>query len=269
VRRTWFVGRRFRERPLLRRFVPYGVADWACQIALWVAFALAYEAVRGTAGHDRVLALRHGLDVLQLERGAHLLFEPRLQHVLHGAPPLASVVRWTYWGSEFSILLLALVWAYYRHRETYGRFRDAVLVANCLGLVGYLTFPTAPPRLYHAYGFVNTLSGQPRPSHAGGLIGFAANPYAAMPSIHAADALLLGVFLVALVKSRPLRVFWALWPAWVFFSVVSSGNHFWLDLVAGVAVALVGLAVAQVLAARRERSLGYRPLPPPPPAPCR
>jgi hypothetical protein len=39
-------------------------------------------------------------------------------------------------------------------------------------------------------------------------------------------------------------VLWALWPAWVFFAVLASGNHFWLDLAAGAAVAAAGLLVS-------------------------
>ncbi len=32
---------------------------------------------------------------------------------------------------------------------------------------------------------------------------------------------------------------WTLWPAWVWFAVMATGNHFWLDIAAGVGVALV------------------------------
>jgi len=38
-------------------------------------------------------------------------------------------------------------------------------------------------------------------------------------------------------------VFWLIWPAWVWFAVVATGNHFWLDCVAGMFVALVAMSV--------------------------
>ena len=42
---------------------------------------------------------------------------------------------------------------------------------------------------------------------------------------------------------RPIfRILWVLWPAWVWFCVMATGNHFWLDILAGDLVALVALA---------------------------
>ncbi len=53
------------------------------------------------------------------------------------------------------------------------------------------------------------------------------------------------------------KVLWAVWPAWVWFAVMATGNHFWLDCMAGIAVALLALTVVynarvrRLLAARR------------------
>ncbi|HET7137401.1 MAG TPA: phosphatase PAP2 family protein [Gaiellaceae bacterium] len=222
--------------------------DLGAQIALWVCFGLAYEAVRGARGHDRAAAFANGRSIIAAERNLHSLFEASLQHAVGGLGALSDAARATYWLSEFAILVAALTWVYFRDRHLYGRFRNAVLAANGAGLVGYVLLPTAPPRLFPSAGFANRLSGQPSPKHPGGLIGFAANPYAAMPSIHAADALLIGVFLAAASATVLVRVLWLAWPLWVFFAVLATGNHFWLDVVAGVAAALVGLGVAALLA---------------------
>jgi membrane-associated phospholipid phosphatase len=71
----------------------------------------------------------------------------------------------------------------------------------------------------------------------------AANPYAAMPSLHAADSLIVGVVLAVLCRRWWAKVFWSVWPAWVWFAVMATGNHFWLDCVAGVGLALIALAI--------------------------
>jgi membrane-associated phospholipid phosphatase len=55
--------------------------------------------------------------------------------------------------------------------------------------------------------------------------------------------------LMSVVRTRWLKPLFLIWPAWVWFSVMATGNHFWLDIVAGVAVALVALAI-----------VNYRPL---------
>ncbi len=71
-------------------------------------------------------------------------------------------------------------------------------------------------------------------NHGSGLIELASNPYAAMPSVHSADALIIGFAMATLVKSRWAAMLWTLWPTWVWFSVMATGNHYWLDIAAGV-----------------------------------
>ena len=42
-----------------------------------------------------------------------------------------------------------------------------------------------------------------------------------------------------------------MWPAWVWFAVMATGNHFWLDCVAGIFVALVAMSVVYKSRIRR------------------
>jgi membrane-associated phospholipid phosphatase len=71
-----------------------------------------------------------------------------------------------------------------------------------------------------------------------------------MPSLHAMDALIVGIVMFGLVRSRLAKALWLAWPAWVAFAVISTGNHYWLDVVAGFA-----LAVATGLVLHRLRTL--------------
>src|SRR5205809_4395 len=71
----------------------------------------------------------------------------------------------------------------------------------------------------------------------------AANPYAAMPSLHAADALIVGVSLAFACRHWWSKTIWVLWPAWVWFAVMATGNHFWLDILAGIVVAILAAVV--------------------------
>ena len=86
--------------------------------------------------------------------------------------------------------------------------------------------------------------------------GIGPNPFAAMPSVHSADALIIGFVMATLVKSRWAAVLWTLWPTWVWFSVMATGNHYWLDIAAGVGVALVG---GTIVAWAQERRLTASP----------
>jgi membrane-associated phospholipid phosphatase len=62
----------------------------------------------------------------------------------------------------------------------------------------------------------------------------------------------VGFAMAVIVKRWWLKAVWLSWPVWVWFSVMATGNHFWLDIVAGV---LVAAAAALLL----ERRLLFRP----------
>src|SRR5256885_16874484 len=84
------------------------------------------------------------------------------------------------------------------------------------------------------------------------------------PSLHSADALIVGVTLAMIVKKWYFKVLWLLWPAWVWFSVMATANHFWLDVLAGIAVA--GFAGGILNPPRLPRAVWPGPDPKPPPA---
>jgi membrane-associated phospholipid phosphatase len=218
-----------------RRYLPRGWGDLGRQLAIWFGFAVAYQLARGVADRHPEQAFANGLRVVAVEtRLDHRLYELTLAQFVDQRLWLDKLVSWTYWNSEFTVVGLALLWVYLRRHEYFIRFRNSILLANLIGLIGYVVMPTAPPRML-GLGFVNT--------HRDGLVTLAANPYAAMPSLHAADSLIVGIVLALVARRWWVKALWLAWPAWVWFCVMATGNHFWLDCVAGAFVALVSLAV--------------------------
>jgi membrane-associated phospholipid phosphatase len=237
-----------------RRVLPLGYADFGRQLAIWFGFLGAYQVARGIADRNPARAFDNGLHVIGIERHTNALFEVTLQRLVDGSEVLATAAAWTYWNSEFTVLGIALLWVYLRRNEAFVRFRNTILVANVIGLVGYVLLPTAPPRMFPDFGFNDTLSSFGELNHGSGIVEFAANPYAAMPSLHAADALIVGIVLFSVCRTRIAKALWLLWPGWVWFSVMATGNHFWLDVVAGVLVAAIALAVVYCLPLFRRRT---------------
>jgi membrane-associated phospholipid phosphatase len=226
-----------------RRFLPRGYADFAYQLLIWFGFLAAYQVARGLADRDPTRAFANGWRVIDVEQRLAGLGELTLQGWTQSSRVLETLVSWTYWNSEFTVIGLALLWVYFRRNELFTRFRNTILLANVLGLIGYVFLPTAPPRFFTSIGFTDTLGQIGGLNHGSGLIQLAANPYAAMPSLHAADALIVGVILATAVRRPVWKAVWLLWPFWVWFAVMATGNHFWLDVLAGILLALVALMI--------------------------
>src|SRR5712691_2187559 len=171
-----------------RRVLPRGYVDFARQLVIWFGFLFAYQVARGFADRNPALAFQNGLKVIDLERHANALYELTFQRIVDSSHWLTVAAGWTYWNSEFTVVGLALLWVYLRRNESFTRFRNLILTANVIGLVGYVLLPTAPPRMYPDFGYSDTLDRFGTLNHGSGIIELAANPYAAMPSLHAADA---------------------------------------------------------------------------------
>jgi membrane-associated phospholipid phosphatase len=237
------------------RRLPRGWSDLGLQLAIWFGFLLGYQVVRGVADRSPGEALRNGARVIDFERSASGLWELTLQGWLGSHHLLETLASWTYWNSEFTVLCLTLLFVYLRRHDSFHRFRNTILLANVIGLIGYVAMPTAPPRMFPDAGFVDTLAAFGGLNHGSGLVELASNQYAAMPSIHSADALVIGLSMALACRSWWARALWAAWPAWVWFCVMATGNHFWLDVAAGIAVAAVALSITY----RRElRSAVHR-----------
>jgi membrane-associated phospholipid phosphatase len=234
-----------------RRALPRGYFDLLRQVFIWFGFLFAYQIVRGLADRDPTKAFANGLRVIDFERRAAGLGELTLQGWAQSSHVLETLASWTYWNSEFTVIGLALLWVYLRRNAAFTRFRNTILLANVLGLIGYVLLPTAPPRMFPSLGFIDTLAEFGGLNHGSGLVELASNPYAAMPSLHAADALVVGLVLASVCRRWWFKGIWLMWPAWVWFCVIATGNHFWLDVVAGIALGTVALLVVYRRPARR------------------
>jgi membrane-associated phospholipid phosphatase len=226
-----------------RRVLPRGYADFAYQVLIWFGFLAAYQVARGLADRDPTRAFANGWRVINAEQRLTGLGELTLQGWTQSSRVLETLVSWTYWNSEFTVIGLALLWVYFRRNDRFIRFRNTILLANVLGLIGYVLLPTAPPRFFTSIGFSDTLGQIGGLNHGSGLIQLASNPYAAMPSLHAADSLIVGVILASVVRRPIWKAVWLLWPAWVWFAVMATGNHFWLDVLAGIVLATITLMI--------------------------
>jgi len=225
------------------RRLPRGWVHFGLQFVIWMGFYVAYQVARGAADRSVTAAFENGREIIEFQDRTGSLIELPLQHLVEGSSFLITATSYTYWLSQFAVVGLTLLWVYFRRHERFAAFRNWLIAANLIGLLGYALMPTAPPRMFPEWGFADVLAQHAALSHDSGLIAFAANPYAAMPSLHAMDALIVSVVMASLVRNTVAKVVWALWAPWVWFTVMSTGNHYWLDVAAGALIALVTAAV--------------------------
>ena len=243
--------------PASRR-LPRGWRDLGLQVAIWFGFLGLYQIVRGLADRDAAAAFANGLKIIHFERNVTGLFELTLQNLTETTQWLGTATAWTYWNSEFTVVGLAMVWVYFRRHDEFRGFRNWILFANVLGLIGYALVPTAPPRMFPDFGFADSMANFGSLNHGSGFVQLAANPYAAMPSLHSADAFIVGVSLAFMCKRWYTKAVWIAWPAWVWFCVMATANHFWLDVIGGVIIAGAAFVILRCGRRLAPASLGLR-----------
>lgn len=230
--------------------LPQGWGDLGRQIGLLVIVDLAYETVRGLADGQRAVAFANGQQVIDAERATGTFFEPSLQAFFVPAQWLIDFANQVYMNSQFAVVLGFFFWLYFFRNEAFYFVRNMFMVSMGLALVGYALYPTAPPRFFGEYGFVDTINDFSNVNHDSGLAKAFINPYAAVPSMHCAFAAMVGVTAARLVRLRPAKVFWACWPLLVAWVVIVTGNHYWIDVALGWGVAATSALVASRLLAR-------------------
>ena len=240
----------------LSRILPRGPIDLVRQLLLFGGAYYLYRIVRGVVDGEVTTAFSHARWIVNLERGLHMFFEPSVQTWTMGRSWLIHAADFSYVNAHFVITTAFLVWLYFWRNEAFYFVRNMFMIAMGLALILYVVFPTAPPRFLPEWGFTDTVSdffGQGA-SHSASVL---YNPYAAMPSMHVAFALMIGVTAVRLIKLRVARVFWAFYPLFMAFVVIVTANHFWLDAAVGGIVAAVSAYASAALARARPDAWAF------------
>jgi len=230
--------------------LPKGWGDLGRQIGILIGVDIAYELVRGIADSQRADAIVHGQQVIDLERATSTFFEPSLQDFFLPAQWIVDLANQIYLNAQFSIAIGFLVWLYLFRNDSYYFVRNMFVVAMGLALIGYTLYPTAPPRMFPEYGFTDTITDFSNVNHDSALAKIFINPYAAVPSMHCAFALMIGGTGVMVCRHWWSRTFWAMWPILVLWVVIVTANHYWVDAALGWIVAITAALIAQRLVAR-------------------
>ncbi len=221
----------------------------------FVALLLVYESFRGLVPH-----LNANVNYTWMIQADKLLFGGTLPTVTmqnwwwHGSVMWYDFVFYLAYMLHFilPISLALLIWKY--REKFYWQFISTYLLVSFMGFVTFLLFPAAPPWLAAEKGYIPQIAHVS--NHIFSALGIhdfpslynkiSPNPVAAVPSLHAAYATLLIIYVYKLFGKR-----WALlacvYPLIIFVGTVYSGEHYAIDEILGILYALVGFGVVDWL----------------------
>ena len=220
--------------------------------APFVLIVLSYSCLRGLADDFSPFEV-HAADLLSWERALFggLVPAAYLQEKLQRTS-VASVLNFlcpALYMTHFVVpfVLVPLVW--YFKRERYWRFVVGAALLSYAGLLTYVLFPAAPPWWAYKYGLMPESVVNPGSFRFfKTFLSFSPNPVAAMPSLHAAFPTFAALAAVHLWGRKALPL--AALPLGVCFSAVYLGQHYVIDLVAGVLYAWASYRVTLGATAR-------------------
>lgn len=216
-----------------------GPAELAAIVLLYAV----YELGRGFGDATLQAAQANTARIVELEQSLGVFFEGAVQNWASGIPSLPTFLGLAYVSLHLGATGATMVWLHLRHRERFALVRNALVIATGLSLVAYTVFPAAPPRLA-GLGFVDTVTAHTHVNLSSDLLGSLYNPFAAVPSMHFGYALLVGIVLATTASNRWVRLIGALYPPFMLFDIVATGNHFVFDAAAGGLVTVVSLWAA-------------------------
>ena len=226
----------------LRRTVVRPHAGPAELAAILLLYAV-YELGRGFGDSTLQAAQANTARIVELEQSLGVFFEGAVQTWASGIPSLPTFLGLAYVSLHLGATGAMMVWLHRRHRERFALVRNALVIATGLSLIAYTVFPAAPPRLA-GLGFVDTVTAHTHVNLSSDLLGSLYNPFAAVPSMHFGYALLVGIVLATTASNRWVRLVGALYPPFMLFDIVATGNHFVFDAAAGGLVTVVSLWAA-------------------------
>jgi len=221
---------------------------WWQELLLIAVSYWAYGQIRNLIPAKVAIAQKHARGIEHLQQVLHLNFELSVNQFVAFHEPVEQVMNYYYATLHFAVTIGVLVWLYRVRPELYRGVRTVLFLTTTIGLAFFYLYPLAPPRLMPQFGYIDTLlKGHTWGSLADPKIAEHSNQFAAMPSLHVAWALWCGVAIGLCAQRSWVRTLGWAYPIGTTVVVIGTANHFILDVVAGVAVLLVGFAIQYLL----------------------
>jgi hypothetical protein len=220
-------------------------------VVVWLCWL--YDEISNLSPVRLHAALAHAASLLHVENVLHLNPELTVNTWAAAHRAIALPMANFYDTAHFVVTLGVVAVLWWRRPDLYRPLRNSLVLINVIGFVVFWAYPLAPPRLMPTAGFIDVVA----VTHAWGswqtsAVASQANELAAMPSLHMAWACWSAAAVWQLLARYRARVLVLLYPVVTVFVVMGTGNHFLLDVVAGMLTFVAALALARLLAEWRS-----------------
>jgi hypothetical protein len=235
--------------------------DVVRQILLFAIAYYGYRLARGVVDDPSgaTVAFKNARNLIDFEQSLGIFVEPSVQAWAATRPVILDFASWVYINAQVTVTVGSLAYLYLAHNKSFYFVRNMFAVAMSLALLGYVVIPTAPPRFFPEWGFFDSVSHMIGVTYDSVAVNALFNPYAAVPSMHVAFALMIAVPIARLAKHRVTRIVWGLYPVLVTFVIVATANHFLVDAFLGAVTAGLGAWAAAWMARARPAAWAFEP----------
>lgn len=196
------------------------------------------------AGTDIDLATSNAQSLQAVERAMGIDVELAANHWLAGRPLLLLAAVW-YYRLYYVPLAIVLVWLIFRRPALYRRVRGVLIVMMVVALLLFWLMPMAPPR-FAMPGIVDIVADHDVIAGAASRdLSNGQNHFSAFPSMHVGWSLLCAYAAWLALRRRNLGAAVLVWlfPLLMIAVVITTGNHYVLDVAGSLALLAVSIAV--------------------------
>jgi membrane-associated phospholipid phosphatase len=227
---------------------------WYIELPVLVAGYLAFGLIRAGIDRGDPAATNNSVLVQRLEQTLHLDVEFPLNNAIFAHPTAMYATGYFY---RFCVLAVpvVLVWLYIRWPARYRYLRTVLVVATLLDLPLVWLFPESPPR-FALSGVVDYIATLDIPGGAASRIPRpGVNLLAAMPSMHIAWTTWCAYAVWLVQRQHRPRAAWLAWlfPLITAYVVLATGQHYVLDVLAGIALLWVAVRITSWRVSRQAQ----------------
>lgn len=220
-----------------RRTVDLVVLMLGAAAFFWVAKRMGTDVAQATANAEAFQSF---------ERAVGIDVELAANHWLDERPPLA-VAAVAYYRLYYLPLAAVLLWVVLGRNDAYRRLRVTLLATAVIALLAYAAVPLSPPR-FAMPGIVDVVAERDPVTGAGSGDLESRTHLTAFPSMHTGWSLVAAYLAWSVLRTshpRLARLVW-LFPVGMVLVVVTTGNHYVLDVLGSVALLAAAIGVTRL-----------------------